>query len=257
MFKFLRQIWVIVRGWLIRTGDDLVSSGPDRIKSTYAAAIQDAMKQYQDMKVGLGMIMQQKTRLQNILEHIEDELKSLDVKFEGALQAAQMDPDSERHRQEGQRFLERMEKLDKKKGRTTIELEQLASRLEEYKGKLTEMYAEVDRLRKEKGEMVAEFISAQSTLRLEEKLAGLPSESTIDEAVVAVRERVENLKAQVQIATEMRGAITEKDSLYEELGANKRVESAFDKLLKARTTVVKTNNAVSTDPEPEMERVFG
>ena len=262
MFKFLGKLLVIVKGWFINTGDDLVSSGPSTIKSTYASAIAEATKRYQEMKQGLGMIIQQKTRLQNQHDKIDEELEKLHIKLDGAIQAAEHDADDTQARKDGQRFLSRIKELEEKKKSTISQIEGMVGKLVEYKNRLSEMHAEVDKLKVERGEMVAEFMTAQHALRLEEQLSGLPTESSIDEAVVAIREKVENMKAQVQVASEMRGASTvEGDKRYEELGEFSRTETQFDELLRARAATPKIQAAAPQrqllTEEPEVERALG
>jgi hypothetical protein len=89
----------------------------------------------------------------------------------------------------------------------------------------------VDDLKREAAEMQVEYMAAQNTLRLEEKLQGIATHSAVDESIIAIREKVANMKAQVRVATEMRGA-TQGEDVYAEIGAEKLAAERFDELLK-------------------------
>ena len=82
--------------------------------------------------------------------------------------------------------------------------------------------------------MMAEFISTQQVLALEDRLKGL-GETAVDESLVAIRDKVANMRAQVKIASEMRGAeVQTHDEIYERIGTEKEAKARFDEMLKSR-----------------------
>jgi len=94
---------------------------------------------------------------------------------------------------------------------------------------------EINKLKREQGEMVADMVSAQQMVQLEDRLKGL-GETAVDESLVAIRDKVANLKAQARVAAEMRGStLTSQDETYERIGSQKEAASQFDELLKARS----------------------
>lgn len=259
MFNFINRLLVVIKGWFIRTGDDLVSRGPDAIKSTYAAAISEAMQQYKEMQSGLGLIMQQRNRLQVTLDKLEEQHLLYSTQLEGALKAAQAEPNVARHKEEGQRFVSKLHEIEDKKENQLKELERIAGMLEDYKSKLSSMRTQVEELKAEKAEMLADYVSARNTLRLEEKLSGLPTENTIDDAVVAVREKIEGLKAQVQVIAEIREESEGKGSDYEKLGEESRATTEFEQLLAARTPlrIEESSEQLTMASERVMARELG
>ena len=96
--------------------------------------------------------------------------------------------------------------------------------------------------------MVAEFVSHQQVIQLEDRLKGL-GETAVDESLVAIREKVANLRAQAKIATEMGGSTVQaQDATYERLGAERDSQERFDELLKARAV----QKAGVTDKERDL-----
>lgn len=237
MFKFLQKLWVRVRGIFLQAGDDLVTSGPEAIKSVYAAAIQESMSNLKEMKEGMGMLMQQKQRQINMKDNLAKELSQVEESLEGALRMAELEPDNPIHREAGAKYLTRKANLKEKLGQTDNEIESMEDMLTNYKSKFAEMQSALDDLRREKAESVAEYMTAKNSLRLEEKLSGIVTESTIDESIVAIREKIENMKAQAQVSAEMRGATTQAEDVYAEIGAERNAASEFDRLLEARAQV--------------------
>ncbi len=231
---FFGKFWAMIRGIFIRAGDDLVSSSPDAIKATYAAAIDDAKKRYKEMERAVALLARERERTEMSLKELDKEEADLQRKLEGALAAAEADPSNSSHREAGTRYLTRIKEIDERQEALTAELEGQSGKVEQYKIKLRSFTDEIEKLKREQGEMVAEFVSNQQVIQLEDRLKGL-GETAVDESIVAIREKVANLRAQAKIATEMGGATLEsQDRTYEKLGSEREAQAHFDELLKAR-----------------------
>lgn len=231
---FFGKLWAMVRGIFIRAGDELVSSSPDAIKATYATAIDEAKKRYKEMERAVALLARERERTEMSLKDLDKEEAELRRKLEGALAAAEAEPNDPSHREAGTRYLSRIKEIDERQAVLTQDLDAQSGKVEEYKIRLRSFTDEIDKLKREQGEMVAEFVSNQQVIQLEDRLKGL-GESAVDESVVAIREKVANLRAQAKIATEMGGAtVHAQDRAYENLGAEREAQSRFDELLKAR-----------------------
>lgn len=233
--SFFGKLWSVIRGMFIRAGDDLVSGSPESIRATYASAIDEAKKRYKDMESAVAMLARERERTETGLKQLDSEEKELQRRLEGALAMAEKEPGNPSHREAGARYLARMNEIDLKQAALTQELEAQRNKVEDYKVKLRSFTDEIERLQKEQGELIAEFVSHQQVIRLEDRLRGL-GESAVDESIVAIREKVAHLRAQAKIASEMRAAtVGAQDQTYERVGAEKEAASRFDELLKART----------------------
>jgi phage shock protein A len=257
MFSFLRKLLVRIMGWFQIAGDNLVSSSPESIKSTYAAAIQEAYREYKSMQEGLGMIMQQATRIKGLWDSLKKEMQITQAKLDGAIELADQEPDDLKHKEAGSKYLVRLDELKVKVAEQQKNYDNLTKMVADYKVKLIAMKVQIDDLKREQAEMQVEFIAAHSTLRLEEKLQGISTTSAVDESILAIREKVENMKAQVKVASEMRGAEPD-EAEYAEVGAEKQAQVRFDELLKARQEA-KTAKEVTPIPQPTLvkERDLG
>ncbi|MFH0824862.1 MAG: hypothetical protein V2B18_19080 [Pseudomonadota bacterium] len=231
---FIGKLVALIRGFFIRAGDDMVSSSPEAIRATYAAAINDAGKRYKDMQQAVALLAREREKTEQSLKQLDADERELQKKLEGSLAMAQAEPDNPQHREAGGRYIARLNEIDQKQGLLAGELDAQSKRVEEYKVKLRSFTDEMDRLRREQGEMVAEFVSSQQVIQLEDRLKGL-SESGTDESIVAIRDRVSKMRSEAKIATEMRSAASsEIDVQYERAGAERQAASQFDDLLKAR-----------------------
>lgn len=231
---FFGKFWAMVRGIFIRAGDDMVSSSPEAIKASYATAIDDAKKRYKEMEKAVALLARERERTEMSLKSLDKEEEDLNRRLEGALAAAESDPANSSHREAGTRYLSRIGEIDQRQAQLTGDLETQSKKVEEYKTKLRSFQDEVDRLKREQGEMVAEFVSSQQVIMLEDRLKGI-GESAVDESILAIREKVANMKAQSKIASEMSGATKGAQDLdYERIGSEREAKSRFDELLKSR-----------------------
>jgi phage shock protein A len=231
---FLGKVWAVIRGMFIRAGDDIVSSSPEAIKATYATAIDEAKKRYKEMERAVALLARERERTEMTLKSLEGEEVELQRKLEGALAAAETDPNNLSHREAGSRYLARLKEIDDKQAALAGELDVQSRKVEEYKAKLRTFTDEIDRLKREQGELVADFVSSQQVIMLEDRLKGL-GETGVDESIVAIRDKVANMKAQAKVASEMSSAtVTSQDQDYERIGAERDSQNRFDELLKNR-----------------------
>jgi phage shock protein A len=233
---FFGKLWARIRGIFIQAGDDVVSSSPEAIRSTYAAAIDEAKRRYKEMERAVALLANEREKTEFALKSMETEKTEVQRKLEGALSASESNPGESSHREAGIRYLTRIKEIEEKQTTFAHDLDTQRGRVEEYKSRLRSFSDEIEKLRKEQGQMVAEFISNHQLVQLEDRLRGL-GESAVDASVVAIREKVAGLRAQAKIAAELRGTTAAgQDAEYEKIGAEKEAASRFDELLKSRAT---------------------
>lgn len=234
---FFGRLIALIKGIFLQSGDDMVSSSPRAIHATYAAAIDESKQRYKEMRDAVAILAREREKTEMALKALDDEERDLEKKLEGALAAAEREPDNSAHQEAGSRYLTRMQEIDAKQETLAGELELQKSKVEDYKSKLRTFNEEIETLKREQGEMVAEFVSSQRMLQLEDQLRGL-SDTAVDDSIVAIREKVGRMRQEVKIASEMRGA-TEgaQDEVYEKMGAKREAAARFDELLKARKRV--------------------
>ncbi len=231
---FFGKFWAMVRGFFVRAGDDMVSSSPEAIRSTYASAIDDAKRRYKEMERAVALLAAEREKTSVSLRKLDEEEHELQKKLDGALAMAEAESENLDHREAGTRYLSRIAVIDEKQAEFTADLDAQTQKVEDYKIRLRSFTDEIDKLKREQGEMVAEFVSNQQVIQLEDRLRGL-GETAVDESLVAIREKVGRLKAQSKIATEMRtSTVGSQDTTYERIGAEREAQNRFDELLKAK-----------------------
>ncbi len=231
---FFGKLAALFRGFFIRAGDDLVSGSPESIRATYATAIDDAKRQYKEMEKAVAMLAAEREKTAGAGAKLEEEERELERKLEGALAMAAKEPDNSAHREAGARYLERIKEIEVKQKQLSNDLEKQTGKVEQYKTRLREFRNQIENLKREQGELVAEYVSNQQIIQLEDRLKGL-GETAVDDSLVAIRDKVDALKAQAKIATEMGDADMEsQDKVYESLGSKREAEARFDELLKQR-----------------------
>ena len=146
------------------------------------------------MEKAVAMLASQREKTEMNLKDLGHEEIELHRRLEGALASAESEPDNGVHREAGARYLTRIKDIDEKQAKLSQDLEAQSKRVEEYKIKLRSFTDEIQRLKKEQGEMMAEFISTQQVLALEDRLKGL-GETAVDESLVAIRDKVSNMRA--------------------------------------------------------------
>ena len=231
---FFGKLITLIRGFFIRAGDDMVAGSPEAIKSTYAAAISDAQKRYKELEAAVALLARERERTEERLRALGLEEQDLLKKLEGALTAVEAEPGNTEHREAGIRYQTRIQEIESVQEKLSQDLELQKSKVEEYKIKLRGFKDEIERLKREQGEMIAEFVSSQQVLMLEDRLKGL-SDNVVDQSIIAIREKVANIKSQVKIASEMNQAHQySQDKKYEKLGEETLAAQKFDELLKTR-----------------------
>ena len=242
MFKWLRSVWVRFKGGAEQSADEIVSSSPDAIKAVYASAINEAKQTKTEMEQALGLLFQQRNRVILAIAQQEQAEKDTADKLQGAVTMSIKEADNPIHKQAGAKYLVQRQTFENKAEESKAELGRLDGMINEYKVRINQAGDRVIELGKEKAVALTEFTVAKNTLRLKEQLQGLSAGhgTATDEALVAVRDKIGALKAEVMAAQEM-GALlppgTTRD-VYAEIGAEQNAAAEFEKLVARQSQVV-------------------
>ncbi|HMK36334.1 MAG TPA: hypothetical protein VK463_14765 [Desulfomonilaceae bacterium] len=233
---FFGKLWTRIRGFFISSGNDAVSSSPEAIRSAYAAAIDDAKRRYKELERAVALLAGEREKTESVMRDLEKRRSDLETRLEGVLSAAESDPANAEYREAGTRYIALIEEVEDKQTNLKDNLEFQKNKVEEYKLRLRSSTSEIEKLKREQAEMVAEFVSHQQLLRLEDRLKGV-SQTAVDDSLVVIRDAVASMRAQVKTAAEIRGATLEsQDIMYAHIGDEKQASARFDELLKARQT---------------------
>ena len=245
----LSSIWIRIKGFFLEAGDDIVSSSPSSIKATYRAVEDKEIKRYNQMLDAVSSLARQREQTSQEINRIEEQIKGLEEETEGALALAERDPDNmDRHREAYNRAFNEQERLKTRLQQGQSKFEKQDNKVEEYKLELSNFQARVQSLRQEGDEAVADLVSSESIIRIEQRLQGL-SKDSMDQALSAVRRKVADTKAKAQITAELGGTdVARQRQRYRAAAKQSAGQSAFDEKIKQRQQA-KAAPSDSTAPE--------
>ena len=114
------------------------------------------------------------------------------------------------------------------------EIQEKGKELANYKLRLTEFQNQIQELEEEKQEAIADFVSSQKTLELNERLAGIAT-SLDSGPLEAIQKARSELKARAKLSSELAGTdVAFQDLQYQKAGVETAGESALAQMLAER-----------------------
>jgi phage shock protein A len=217
-FERLTQVW---KGFLGLWISDVEARNPEAV---YEAAIEERIKKHRELKKAVSGIVYLRNKLQTELEQKTRALAEVNLQIpvaveEGEDEAALI-------------LIEKKDELEAKIGELNMELEKVSTQAEDAKSGLIQFQGEIEKLKREKMEMLAKKANAEARLNIQETLDGLSTDADI-KALENVRDSIEKKVAEADVGAEIKG------------------ESLDQKLAKIKA---KTANAAAKAQLAEMKR---
>ncbi len=165
-------------------------------EAVYETAIDAQVNKYRDLKKAVSGIVYLRNKLQGELEAMEKELKEIDTALPVAMD--QGEDEVALH------LLQRKNELDSAIGSKKAELEKIASQAEDAKGSLISFQAEIEKLKRERDEMLAKKATADARIRIQETLNGMSTEADL-KALQGVRENIHKRVSEADVGGEIQG----------------------------------------------------
>ena len=189
-FDRLANIW---RGFLSLWVSDIESRNPEAV---YESAIDDRVRKHRDLKKAVSGIVYLRNKLSTELESKERELKEV----MGQLPVAIDDGEDE----VALLLIQKKDELTAQIAQIRIELEKVSAQAEEAKTGLVAFQGEIEKLKREKAEMMAKKANAEARIQIQETLDGLSTDADI-KALENVREGIHKLQAEADVGGEIKG----------------------------------------------------
>jgi phage shock protein A len=172
---------------------DLENRNPEAV---YEAAIDERVNKHRELKKAVSGIVYLRNKLQNELETKERELSEVNLQIpvaveEGEDEAALV-------------LLQKKDELETKLAEIAVELEKVSGQAEEAKTGLIQFQGEIEKLKREKTEMIAKKANAEARISIQETLDGLSTDADI-KALENVRETINKKAAEADVAGEIKG----------------------------------------------------
>lgn len=189
-FSRLSNLWA---GFLSIWIGGVENSNPAAV---YEAAIDERVNKYQTLKKAVSGIVYLRNKIQAEIDQKTAELAEIELQIPIAVES---DDD-----EVAVVLLEKKDVLTSSLTTLRADLDKVAAQAEEAKGGLVQFQAEIEKLKREKIEMLAKMETAEARIKIQETLDGLSTDADI-KALDNVRESIQKKAAEADVAGEVRG----------------------------------------------------
>lgn len=189
-FDRLSQLW---KGFMGLWISDLETRNPEAV---YEAAIQERLAKHRELKKAVSGIVYLRNKIQADLEAKQKELAEIDPQIMVAVEQGEEEA--------ALVLLERKNELEASIQSLTGELTKVRGQAEEAKSGLVQFQADIEKLRREKTEMLAKKSTAEARIEIQKTMSNLSTDAHIA-SVNNVRESIEKLEAEADVGAEIGG----------------------------------------------------
>jgi phage shock protein A len=190
-FQRISNLW---RGFLSLWISNIEQDNPEAV---YESAINERVRKYQELKKAVSGIVYLRDKLGAELEEKERELKEVSAQIPVAVEEGEDEV--------ALLLIQKKDELTTAIERLSKELDKVAAQAEESKGGLLQFQGEIEKLRREKDEMMAAKATADARIQIQETLSGLTTDADIA-ALDNVRTGIKKLQAEADVGAEVEGS---------------------------------------------------
>lgn len=165
-------------------------------EAVYEAAIDERIRKHRDLKKAVSGIVYLRNKLQTELEQKERELAEVNAQLPVAVEAGEDDV--------AVVLLTKKNELERGIAQVQVELAKVSKQAEEAKESLVAFQGEIEKLKRERDEMLAKKATAEARIQIQETLDGLSTDADI-KALEGVRDHIGKLQAQADTGAEIKG----------------------------------------------------
>jgi len=189
-FDRISNVW---KGFLSLWVSDIETRNPEAV---YESAIEERIRKHRELKKAVSGIVYLRNKLSAELEQKEKELKEVQIQIPVAVEEGDDDV--------ALVLIQKKDELTARIATLQGELEKVGAQAEDAKSGLLAFQGEIDKLRREKEEMLAKKANAEARITIQETLDGLSTDADI-KALENVRSHIGKLQAEADVNTEIAG----------------------------------------------------
>jgi phage shock protein A len=209
VFDRIANVWV----------SDIESRNPEAV---YEAAIDERVRKHRELKKAVSGIVYLRNKLSTELESKERELKEVMAQLPVAIDDGEDEV--------ALVLIQKKDELTTSIETLSAELKKVSEQAEEAKSGLLAFQVEIEKLKREKEQMLAKKANAEARIRIQETLDGLSTDADV-KALENVREHISKLQAEADIGTEIKGdSLDTKLKKIKEKAANSSAKSQLDEM---------------------------
>ena len=165
-------------------------------EAVYESAIDERIKKHRELKKAVSGIVYLRNKLQGELEQKETDLRDVNLQLPVAVESGDDDV--------ALVLLTKKNELEKGIEQVRADLAKVSSQAEEAKTSLVAFQGEIEKLRRERDEMLAKKATAEARIQIQETLDGMSTDADI-KALEGVRDHIGKLQAQADTGAEIKG----------------------------------------------------
>jgi phage shock protein A len=188
---FFGRITNIWKGFLSIFVSDLENNNAEAV---YQSAIEERIKKHRELKKAVSGIVYLRNKLQGNLEEKQSTLAEIQKQIPIAIEA---DED-----EAALVLIQKKDELTAAIAEIQVELEKVSAQAQDAKAGLVAFQGEIEKLKREKHEMLAKKANAEARIQIQETLDGLSTDADI-RALDNVREGIDKLQAEAEVGKEL------------------------------------------------------
>ena len=189
-FDRLANVW---RGFLSLWVSDIENRNPEAV---YESAIDERVRKHRDLKKAVSGIVYLRNKLSTELESKERALKEVMNQLPIAIEDGEDEV--------ALVLIQKKDELTASIERLSAEMMKVSEQAEEAKSGLLAFQGDIEKLKREKDQMLAAKANAEARIQIQETLDGLSTEADV-KALDNVREHIQKLQAEADIGSEIQG----------------------------------------------------
>ena len=264
--RFFKAIWYTLTGRAHESADRLMEN-PEAVRGAYEDIIRDKQGNVQRYKQAIGQLMALVEQKKGTLKSLTDDINRLEDLKSGAiakakttaaeLQNSGMAPEEVKQHSEYVRcvtayndFHSTLEEKNARVVELEADIERAQQDIEAHKLQITSLHRDLNKIKTEQSEAVADLITAREQEDIADMLSGISMDGTSAE-LTRMREIREKAKGRSQVAQELAG--TDSRTEEEEFLTAARTTAASDEFDSLIFGAQQTDTAAAQKTEPQKQ----
>ena len=242
--RYMRAIGYLFTG-RIDDARRALSTNPAVVKATYDRVIEEKTKRIHQYKEAVGAMIAQEEKKKATLKRLTEEIEKLRKlrdgaaamarklveKHNGDVEAVKNDPEYVKCQAAFKDFSTTLAEKEEHCVELEGDIQEFDTNIKGHKTQLQSLLREIDKVRQEKHETVAEMLTAKEEKEISDMLTGISQDRTHEE-LQELRELRDQAKATARISREMAGVDTKRsEAEFMEYASQATADTEFDALI--------------------------
>lgn len=231
IYRYVATLGGLIESDIDARTDRIVTS-PSGIKSTFQKTREQWTTQYSEVRESVAQLMIILDKKKKKIDELAEEAKQIKLKMKGAVDQFKSGG-NEKYKEAFTDLFNRDKKIAAEQEALNGEIKDLHSKVDSYKNQLKEMQKNIGELDQRESEAIADIVSSQQIINLNDRLNNLSTELD-DRNLRAIEQRRDSLKSQAKLSSELSESQFESQDLEKELleaGMNSEASDVFAAML--------------------------